>query len=37
MQMALYAGFPAALNALFSAHEVFTRRERETQAVAETA
>jgi 4-carboxymuconolactone decarboxylase len=23
MQMALYAGFPAALNALFAAHEVF--------------
>lgn len=26
MQMAVYAGFPAALNALFAAHEVFTRR-----------
>ena len=26
MQMALYAGFPAALNALFAAHEVFTAR-----------
>lgn len=37
MQMALYAGFPSALNALFSAHEVFTRREREAQTVAETA
>lgn len=27
MQMAVYAGFPAALNALFAAHEVFTRRD----------
>jgi 4-carboxymuconolactone decarboxylase len=26
MQMALYAGFPAALNALFAAKEVFERR-----------
>jgi 4-carboxymuconolactone decarboxylase len=26
MQMALYAGFPAALNALFAAHEVFTAK-----------
>jgi len=26
MQMALYAGFPAALNALFAAHEVFSRQ-----------
>jgi 4-carboxymuconolactone decarboxylase len=26
MQMALYAGFPAALNALFAAREVFERR-----------
>jgi 4-carboxymuconolactone decarboxylase len=27
MQMALYAGFPAALNALFAAREVFEARE----------
>ncbi|WP_028227087.1 carboxymuconolactone decarboxylase family protein [Paraburkholderia ferrariae] len=27
MQMALYAGFPAALNALFAAREVFAARE----------
>ncbi|WP_175719898.1 carboxymuconolactone decarboxylase family protein [Burkholderia anthina] len=27
MQMAVYAGFPAALNALFAAHEVFARRD----------
>lgn len=27
MQMAVYAGMPAALNALFAAHEVFTRRD----------
>ncbi|NIE55974.1 MULTISPECIES: carboxymuconolactone decarboxylase family protein [unclassified Burkholderia] len=27
MQMAVYAGFPAALNALFAAHEVFMRRD----------
>ncbi|MEZ0600867.1 carboxymuconolactone decarboxylase family protein [Paraburkholderia sp. IW21] len=27
MQMALYAGFPAALNALFVAHEVFTAQD----------
>lgn len=26
MQMALYAGFPAALNALFAAHEVFVAK-----------
>jgi 4-carboxymuconolactone decarboxylase len=26
MQMALYAGFPSALNALFAAHEVFAAR-----------
>ncbi|MFP3554646.1 carboxymuconolactone decarboxylase family protein [Paraburkholderia sp. SIMBA_049] len=29
MQMAVYAGFPAALNALFAAREVFERREVE--------
>lgn len=27
MQMAVYAGFPAALNALFAAREVFARRD----------
>ncbi|AFQ48006.1 carboxymuconolactone decarboxylase family protein [Burkholderia cepacia] len=27
MQMAVYAGFPAALNALFAAQEVFARRD----------
>jgi 4-carboxymuconolactone decarboxylase len=27
MQMALYAGFPAALNALFAAREVFERHD----------
>ena len=31
MQMALYAGFPAALNALFAAREVFEQRKREEQ------
>jgi 4-carboxymuconolactone decarboxylase len=31
MQMAVYAGFPAALNALFAAREVFAKRE-EAQA-----
>ncbi|MBR8182475.1 carboxymuconolactone decarboxylase family protein [Burkholderia ambifaria] len=43
MQMAVYAGFPAALNALFAAHEVFTRRDEalgrdgaETEAAAHT-
>jgi 4-carboxymuconolactone decarboxylase len=33
MQMALYAGFPAALNALFAAREIF---ERHDQALEET-
>ena len=28
MQMAVYAGFPAALNGLFAAKEVFSERER---------
>jgi len=28
MQMALYAGFPAALNALFAAHEIFERHDQ---------
>jgi 4-carboxymuconolactone decarboxylase len=27
MQMAVYAGFPAALNALFAAHEAFRQRD----------
>ena len=31
MQMAVYAGFPAALNGLFAAKEVFTRRFPTTQ------
>jgi 4-carboxymuconolactone decarboxylase len=30
MQMALYAGFPAALNALFAAREVFAARDAAT-------
>lgn len=34
MQMALYAGFPAALNALFTAREIFERRDREGEAAA---
>lgn len=29
IQMAVYAGFPAALNALFAAREVFERRDEE--------
>jgi len=32
MQMAVYAGFPAALNALFAAREVFEQREEEAAA-----
>jgi 4-carboxymuconolactone decarboxylase len=36
MQMALYAGFPAALNALFAAREVFERRDVE-EACGEAA
>lgn len=31
MQMAVYAGFPAALNALFAAREVFARRDEASQ------
>jgi 4-carboxymuconolactone decarboxylase len=31
MQMAVYAGFPAALNGLFAAKEVFAARARENQ------
>lgn len=32
MQMAVYAGFPAALNGLFAAREVFAERERTDNA-----
>lgn len=32
MQMAVYAGFPAALNGLFAAKEVFARLDMETAA-----
>ncbi|MDS0856481.1 carboxymuconolactone decarboxylase family protein [Burkholderia pseudomultivorans] len=32
MQMAVYAGMPAALNALFVAHEVFRQRDAQTGA-----
>ncbi|MEW9580536.1 carboxymuconolactone decarboxylase family protein [Paraburkholderia sp. DGU8] len=31
MQMALYAGFPAALNALFAAREIFERHDGESE------
>ncbi|AKM01451.1 carboxymuconolactone decarboxylase family protein [Burkholderia pyrrocinia] len=34
MQMAVYAGFPAALNALFAAQEVFVRRDKATAQAA---
>jgi 4-carboxymuconolactone decarboxylase len=34
MQMAVYAGFPAALNGLFAADEVFKERSVETSSVA---
>ncbi|WP_116136377.1 carboxymuconolactone decarboxylase family protein [Trinickia diaoshuihuensis] len=34
MQMALYAGFPAALNALFAAREVFAARDAAHSAIA---
>jgi 4-carboxymuconolactone decarboxylase len=34
MQMAVYAGFPAALNALFAAREVFGRRDEEAAVEA---
>jgi 4-carboxymuconolactone decarboxylase len=34
IQMAVYAGFPAALNALFAAREVFERRGEEAAAEA---
>jgi len=33
MQMAVYAGFPAALNGLFAAKEVFAVRAKDTKAV----
>jgi 4-carboxymuconolactone decarboxylase len=35
MQMALYAGFPASLNALFAAQEVFERRDANERGVQE--
>lgn len=34
MQMAVYAGFPAALNGLFAAKEVFAEREADLSPVA---
>lgn len=37
MQMAVYAGFPAALNALFAAREVFAARDAAESAKATTA
>ncbi|VWC23415.1 decarboxylase [Burkholderia pseudomultivorans] len=36
MQMAVYAGMPAALNALFAAHEVFRQRDADTGAADAT-
>lgn len=36
MQMAVYAGFPAALNGLAAAKEVFARREQSAEAAATT-
>ncbi|GLU34657.1 carboxymuconolactone decarboxylase family protein [Trinickia caryophylli] len=35
MQMAVYAGFPAALNALFAAREVFAARDAQAERVGE--
>ncbi|WP_249172348.1 carboxymuconolactone decarboxylase family protein [Burkholderia dolosa] len=37
MQMAVYAGFPAALNALFAAHDVFRQRDRHAAAADDDA
>ncbi|CAN7361583.1 carboxymuconolactone decarboxylase family protein [Trinickia sp. LjRoot230] len=37
IQMAVYAGFPAALNALFAAREVFAAREQAHQAESTAA
>jgi len=37
MQMAVYAGFPAALNALFAAREVFAARDTDALAPTESA
>ncbi|HVW51353.1 MAG TPA: carboxymuconolactone decarboxylase family protein [Trinickia sp.] len=37
MQMAVYAGFPAALNALFAAREVFVARDADALACTESA
>ena len=36
MQMAVYAGFPAALNGLFAAQEVFKERDSAQSAVCQT-
>lgn len=36
MQMAVYAGFPAALNGLFAAKEVFAARDRSEQNAGST-
>ena len=33
IQMAVYAGFPAALNGIFAAREVFTERDEAGQSV----
>ena len=35
MQMAVYAGFPAALNALFAAKEIFTQRDAEVVSTSQ--
>jgi 4-carboxymuconolactone decarboxylase len=37
MQMAVYAGFPAALNALFAAEKVFSERDAEATRAAPTS
>ncbi|KVE26395.1 carboxymuconolactone decarboxylase [Burkholderia singularis] len=37
MQMAVYAGFPAALNALFAARDVFEQRDAQKRAGAGSA
>jgi 4-carboxymuconolactone decarboxylase len=37
MQMAVYAGFPAALNALFAAEKVFSKRDAEATRAAPTS
>lgn len=35
MQMAVYAGFPAALNALFAAKEIFSQRDAEVVSTSQ--